>query len=105
MSHKFAINLAKFAGMTIDDFTEGGEQYKPVDPPVVEEAPVIYKKAENDEDFSKMTSPIPLPCVEKAVITIDISGLEAKLTELFTTMKGVQDEIRHIKDEIDLLNH
>ena len=102
---QFLINVAKLAEMSVEEFTEGYRPEQIFEAPKASEPPVIYRIEENPEQPGRKLIPLSPPSEEKAVITLDISVLEAKLGELYKMMHEVQDEIRHIKEEIHTVNH
>lgn len=113
MPANFIIKVAAYSGLSISDLTEGNDiksekstnsetqissQEKYIS------ASTLHHVAEPHEVYDLPAASPPAPA-ERPMISIDMSVLEDKLRELYRMMHDVQDEIKHIKDEIHLVNH
>jgi transcriptional regulator with XRE-family HTH domain len=105
MPADFIIKVAKFAGLSLDQLTEGHIEPAVIDVPHIEVAaePVLDYIPEPAK--KEVIPPPPPPEASRPVIRIDTSDLEHKLSDLYHKIEEIQQELSEIKHDIQLIHH
>jgi transcriptional regulator with XRE-family HTH domain len=105
MPASFIIKVAAYAGLTLDQLTEGHIEPAIIDVPHMEVAaePVLNYIPEPAK--KEVIPPPPPPETSRPVIRIDTSDLEHKLSDLYHKIEEIQQELSEIKHDIQLIHH